>query len=109
MQTSLTQNVLGCIISLLFLSSCATDTSTVPIKPLSIVLQKPDPLALRAVEWKVITADNAKNILEADIVLFGLTIKNYENLALNMNDVRTYLEQQQNIINTYEKVYNENN
>lgn len=72
-------------------------------------MQKPDPLALRAVEWKVITADNAKNILEADIVLFGLTIKNYENLALNMNDVRTYLEQQQNIINTYEKVYNENN
>lgn len=106
MQTNLTQNVLGFITSLSLLSSCS-DIARAPVEPYAITLPEADPLVLRNVEWRVINSDNIETIIQTDSVIFGLNTQNYENLALNINDIRTYLAQQQRIINAYEEVYND--
>lgn len=38
-------------------------------------------------------------------MLFGVTDKNYETLALNLSDLRAYLQQQKAIIAAYENYY----
>ena len=39
------------------------------------------------------------------IVFFAITDKGYENLGLNISDLRAYLQQQQSIIGAYEAYY----
>lgn len=42
-------------------------------------------------------------------MLFGVTDKGYENLALNLSDLRAYLQQQKAIIAAYENYYQQSN
>jgi predicted transcriptional regulator len=42
-------------------------------------------------------------------LLFGVTDKGYENLALNLSDLRAYLQQQKAIIAAYENYYQQSN
>jgi len=45
--------------------------------------------------------------LRDDKVLFALTAKGYEDIALNLADVRAYIQQQKRVIILYEKVWEE--
>ena len=115
MQNRLIVNVLGCGL-VLFLSACATQPKTIEIssKPIdkpTLVLPTADALNLREVKWIIITPENAEQVLKTlpttggKVAVFALTDKGYQNLSLNINDLRTYVQQLQSIIVAYEGYY----
>ena len=116
MKENSTLNVLGCITSLLILSACSTqkvepvttvEVRTVEVKRPAPIVPAPDQLKLRDVSWIVVTADNIDNVLAKtdDKVLFALTDQGYENLALNMSDIRASIEQHKRIIAIYKSQF----
>jgi hypothetical protein len=76
-----------------------------------LVLPQADAIVNRPVQWIVITPENYEQVFAdleksgQDVVLFGITAKGYENLALNANDIRTYMQQQNAIIVAYKNYY----
>lgn len=88
------------------------EVSAKPIEKPKLVLPRADQLNQQPVSWVLITPANAEEVFEKltkegrPLVLFGLTDKGYERLALNLSDLRAYLQQQQTIIAAY-KVYYE--
>ena len=109
------RNALGCIAAALLISGCATtkpiQISTSPVQKPELVLPSADVLAERPVEWILITPDNYEKVFAdlkksgQDVVLFGITAKGYENLSLNANDLRTFMQQQNAIILAYKNYY----
>ena len=111
-----TVNVLGFTMTSLFLMGCANqpkliEVSAKPIDKPELVLPMAQELNLRDVDWVVVTADNVEQVL-ADIkktgrpvVLFALTDKGYENISLNLSDLRSYIQQQQAIMAAYNRYY----
>jgi len=85
--------------------------STVPVQKPELELPPTDEIRLRDVEWTLITPENAEEVFaEAEeagrpIVFFGLTDEGYENLGLNISDIRSLIQQQQTIIVAYENYY----
>lgn len=113
---SLTRNVLGCLTILCFLSACSKPVEPIEIKttPVNVpVLTVPtaDQIITRPVEWIIITENNYKEVFERlknenkDVVLFGVTGEGYENLSLNIADLRTHIEQKNAIIVAYKRYY----
>lgn len=111
-----TVNVLGCLTAALLISGCAPatkqiDISTSPVQKPELVLPQADAVVNRPVEWILITPDNYEKVFAdleksgQDVVLFGITAKGYENLSLNANDIRTYMQQQNAIIVAYKNYY----
>ena len=87
------------------------EVSASPIDKPELVLPMAQELNLRDVDWVVVTADNVEQVL-ADIkktgrpvVLFALTDKGYENISLNLSDLRSYIQQQQAIMAAYNRYY----
>jgi len=74
---------------------------------------RPKPLQLNDTRVFVVTKDNfeefKKEFTEAygDLAFVALSMKDYENLALNIADIRRYLNQQEEIIVYYEKAVTE--
>jgi hypothetical protein len=105
--------------SIVFLAACGSSTKIEPVKPVevrTIEVQKPAPvvpavdqLRLREVKWVIITPENAeekfKEIKTGEVVYFALTTDGYENIALNLSDVRALIDQQKKIIAIYESQY----
>lgn len=117
MQNRLIASVLGC--GLVLLSACATPKPTPieitasPIEKPELVLPSANVLDLRDTDWIVITPDNVDGVMASlpadNTALFALTDKGYENLSLNVNDIRTYITQLQAIIVAYEGYYKSSN
>jgi len=112
-------NALGCL-TLCLISACSKPVQEIKIsaKPVDkpeLVLPYADPIKARDVEWVIITPDNYEEVFNElakkgqPIVLFGLTDKGYENLSLNLSDIRAYIQQQQAIIVAYEGYYKQSN
>ena len=104
----------------LILGACGTSESAIePVKPVEVrtlEVQKPAPivptvdqLRLRDVKWVIITPENVdekfKEIKTGEVVLFALTTNGYENIALNLSDIRAMIDQQKKIIAIYESQY----
>lgn len=74
-------------------------------------LKEPSPLEPRKVEWFIITPENANEVFtelekkKYDVVLFGLTDDGYENLSLNMAEIRAYILKQRAVIKSYKDYY----
>ena len=74
-------------------------------------LESPEPLTLENLRWIIITSKNAEEVfarLEAqgfDPVLFGLTDKDYEIIAKNFAQIRSYLKEQNAILEKYKEYY----
>ena len=74
-------------------------------------LESPSPLTLDDLRWIIITSKNAEEVfqrLEAegfDPVLFGLTDKDYETIAKNFAQIRSYLKEQNSILEKYKEYY----
>lgn len=88
-------------------------TETKFIKP-NIPLQvRPRPVDLQDVHFYVVTADTLdefKKRFEADngqLVFFAISVQDYERLALNLADIKRYIEQQKSIIVFYEQAISE--
>jgi len=117
-QNSSIRNVLG-FLTILFLTSCAStqpqriEVSSKPVEIPKLVLPKADELNMRNATWTIITEQNFEQVVEdlrkkgKVIVFFALTEDGYENLALNLSDVRAFIQQQKAIIAAYEGYYQE--
>ena len=121
MKDSSILSVLGFILILSSLSACSSIKSIepatrvevleVPIEKLAPIVPSIDILDLKDIEWIIITEDNYLETIEKmkrtgdDPVIFGLTSKGYENLSLNISDLRKTIQQQKTVIAIYEKSY----
>jgi len=100
---------------ILVLSGCSSvkplEISAKPIDRPELVLPSADQLNLRIIDWVIITEENYEEVFSQlretgnDPVLFGLSDKGYENLSLNLSDVRAFIQQQKTIIAAYERYY----
>lgn len=105
-------------IIILIISGCATGVKQVDLniseieKP-DLILPSADELNLRDIEWHIITSDNQEEVFNEIVevgnlpVLFGITGDDYKDLSLNISDIRTYIRQQQYIIEAYKRYYQE--
>lgn len=96
--------------ALLVLSNCSkpepiTTTTVVqtsiPIKP------KPRPVTLNSVDFSVVTNYNIDSYLKkvssnGEYVFVAMSVKSYENMALNIDELKRYIEQQNGVIEYYE-------
>ena len=77
------------------------------------VVAQPKPLQLNDTRVFVVNKDNyeefAKEFKEVygELAFVALSMKDYENLALNIADIKRYVEQQKEIILYYEKAVTE--
>ena len=82
-----------------------------PVDKPNLILPDSTVLALRDVDFLVVTEDNVADVIAAlkasnsNIALFALTDKGYENLSLNNADVLELLSQQRSIIAAYKLYY----
>lgn len=118
MQNSLIASALGFG---LLLSSCSSNPpqqiqiSAKPVKVPELVLPEADVLYFRPIKWTLITEDNFAENLEKiakkgrPVVFFALTDEGYQELALNLSDLRAYVQQQKIIIAAYERYYKDAN
>lgn len=84
---------------LLLLSSCGPKPITVETAPVVTTIQhpdKPNPVVLSDIHWKVLNVDNN--------IYYGLPVSDYELLASNMLDLKRYILAQKNIILYYEDI-----
>ena len=78
---------------------------------LSIPIQeRPKPLVLNGLDWYVVTEENIELFIDelkqkqnGVPVFFALIPKDYENLSLNVADIKRYIIQQKELIEYYEK------
>jgi hypothetical protein len=74
-------------------------------------LPMPAPLQPRSPQWILITPENSEQIWEKlkaenkDLVLFGLTDDGYEELSINMVEIRNFIASQRQIIIKYKEYY----
>lgn len=71
----------------------------------------PAPVSLEDVNWFVITEENLeekiteiKNILGQEFVVFAMVPQSYENISYNVQELRRYIKEQQQIIIYYRTV-----
>jgi hypothetical protein len=76
---------------------------TIPIQP------RPKPVTLYDIEFYAVTEENLDEFLErfekenGDIVFFAISVPDYENISLNMGELRRFIESQTAIIVYYEE------
>lgn len=87
------------------------EVKTVAQDKVRLNLPEPSPLEPRKVEWFIITPENAEQVFaelekkKYDVVLFGLTDDGYENLSLNMAELRAYILKQRALVKAYKEYY----
>ena len=78
------------------------------------VVARPKPLRLSDTRIFVVTKDNYDEFVKefteiyGELVYVAISMKDYENLALNIAEMRRFLNQQKQIIVYYEKAVSEN-
>lgn len=83
-------------------------TETEYLTPPKPAVPAADELNLRDFEFIVITPENIEEVFDnmrGEKVLFALTSKGYENIALNLSDIRSLIQQQKAIIVVYENSF----
>lgn len=83
-------------------------TRTVVQQPNIPLKNPPRPIELHDVRWYAVTRDNLDEFLEefqkvnGNVVFFAVSVPHYENLSLNLDEIRRYVEQQQAVLLYYE-------
>ena len=104
------------ILSLLLLVSCTTPPEPreivqtrvverdIPIQP------RPRSVELSDVKWNVVNQENLESFLEEkkiaetdEFVFMAISVRDYEKLSLNLDELRRYITQQKEIIVYYEE------
>jgi len=95
--------------------SCAKqkpiEIQTVAVEKTPLNLSAPEPIKTRKVTWFIITPENYVEIFsklekqKTDLVLFGLTDTGYQNISLNMAEIKRFIAEQDAIIKQYKKYY----
>lgn len=74
-------------------------------------IEPPTPLSLRPLEWVIVTPENAERIWQelkeknTDLVLFGLTDEGYQQLAINIAEIRNFINSQRMLVIKYKQYY----
>ena len=96
-------------------SSCSwrpekeTVTVTKIVKPVIEVKERPKGVKMLPVKFYVVTEKNYEEFKErfkkenGEYVFYAMSVPDYENLALDIAELRRYIEQQKEIIIYYEK------
>jgi hypothetical protein len=90
------------------------DVVSKPTERLPLTITPPQPLAVAAPRWIVITPENAETVWAkmraegGNVVLFGVTDKGYEQLSGDLAEIRTYIVTQREIIKQYDLYYSPN-
>ena len=98
------------LLSSLLLTGCAgTRILDIISEPAPIVIQHPPPprgVTMRKVEWRVLNATILQKMLENgdDVQFIALTPAGYENLSLNMSEIKRYIKQQKQVIIYYQSI-----
>ena len=97
------------------LAGCAAKQPKIIDKPVlyerpELVLPKVQPVTQSKVEWVVITAANAEEKLnylktKPNVTYFALTAQGYQNLSMNVAELRRYIEQQNAVVAAYQAYY----
>src|SRR5210317_2251211 len=108
--------ILVTLTSLLFLSGCTSLMQEPQVKVVTQVqkikiptVARPKAVQLTDTRTFVVTKDNYEEFVKEFTTVYGelafvaLSMKDYENLALNLAEIKRYLEQQTEIILYYEK------
>lgn len=104
------------------LAGCGSGTSTINVmaKPIDIdIARTADPRAveMHTITFKVINKDNIDSFIQtlskaqgtSNPVFIAITTKDYENLSLNLADLRRYIEDQRAVIIYYRNLTTHNN
>jgi hypothetical protein len=73
----------------------------------------PTPVRLKSVEWYVVTEDTYDDFKEKLVnrqglpVWYSITVNDYENLSINLEELRRYIIEQQELLKYYEKAITE--
>ena len=100
----------------LIVSSCSTwdkltriEVQTIEVERNIPLQNRPRQLNLSNITWYVVTDQNFEEFKEkyikqnGEFLFFAISVRDYETLALNMADIKRYVEQQKQIIIYYEK------
>jgi len=97
--------------SLLVLSNCSPNPEVISsvqvIKTTIDVKPRPRPVYLQNVSFKVVTKENIDIFLKTvdnggGYVFVAFTVKDYEKLSLNIDELRRFISQQESLIVYYE-------
>lgn len=78
------------------------ERAPIPIQP------PPAPVRLKDVQWYVVSEENIDSFKErlvdrqGMLVWYAITVADYENLSVNLQEIRRYIVQQQELIKYYE-------
>lgn len=92
-----------------------TVVETVRIEaPVIKIVPRPDPIQMKDSDIVVITESNLQEVIDSiktiqgEFVLYAMTAQSFESLALNMEQIKRFIEEQNQIILYYEKAVTEN-
>ena len=108
--------VLSALLLSLLLSSCSTwdklkrvEVNTVEVDRVIPTQNRPRQLDLNNITWFVVTDQNFDEFRRrytkqnGSFLFYAMSVRDYETLALNMAEIKRYIEQQKQIIVYYEK------
>ena len=100
----------------LLISSCSTwdkitkvEVQTVEVDRVIPTQNRPRALNMSDITWFVVTSENFEEFKKrytkanGEFLFYALSVRDYENLAVNMAEIKSYIEQQKQIIIYYEK------
>ena len=110
------------LLPLLLLSSgCSSWREVLPVEVKTVEVERkiptqnrPRPVKLDDVYFYVVSADNFDDFRKrfekenGDLVFYALSVRDYETIALNMAELKRFIDQQQQIIVYYEEAVKPN-
>ena len=100
----------------LLMSSCSSwpklkqiEIKTVQVERVIPTQNRPRPINMNNIKFYVVTSENFEDFkkrYEKDngtFLFYALSVRDYETLAINMAEIKRYIEQQKHIIIYYEK------
>ena len=108
--------VLSLTLLCLLLSSCSSwpklkqiEVQTVEVDRVIPTQLRPQPINLHDITWFVVTDQNFKDFKarytkqNGEFLFYAISVRDYETLALNMAEIKRYIDQQKQLIVYYEK------
>ena len=108
--------VLSLLLLCLIISSCSSwpelkqiEIKTVQVERVIPTQNRPRPLNMNNIKFYVVTSENFEDFKQryekdnGTFLFYALSVRDYETLAINMAEIKRYIEQQKQIIIYYEK------
>lgn len=108
--------VLSLTLLCLLLSNCSSwpklkqiEVQTVEVDRVIPTQLRPQPINLHDITWFVVTDQNFKDFKarytkqNGEFLFYAISVRDYETLALNMAEIKRYIDQQKQLIVYYEK------